>query len=117
MAVSPMKRTPATTSVRRRVIAAEARHLQRIGDAAAGLVGQVLQVAIDVVMRHQRRIVLAQHAANLRLEAHALLSGRLNWRTRPRTRHRGIVPAEVNAESLCCVYRIHSCDTPTSSTR
>jgi hypothetical protein len=42
-AVSPMKRTPATTSVARGMVAAEARHLERIGDAAAGFERQVLQ--------------------------------------------------------------------------
>ena len=66
LAVSPMKRTPATTSVCAGVVAAEARHLERIGDAAAGLERQVLQVAVDVVVRHQHGVALLQHAHDRR---------------------------------------------------
>jgi hypothetical protein len=51
-----------------RVVAAEAGHFQRIGHAAAGFLGQVLQVGIDVVVRHQHRIALFQQLANAVLE-------------------------------------------------
>jgi hypothetical protein len=45
-----------------RVVAAEARHFQRIGHAAAGFLGQVLQVGVHVVVGHQHRFALLQQA-------------------------------------------------------
>ena len=43
---------------------AEARHLQRIGDTAAGLFGQLLNFRVGIVMGHHHRIALAQQAFN-----------------------------------------------------
>jgi hypothetical protein len=48
----------------RRMIAAEARHFERVADDAAGLLGEVLQVGMHVVMRDHHRIALAQQAAD-----------------------------------------------------
>lgn len=39
---------------------AKARHLQRVGDTAAGLFRQLLNFRIGVVMRHHHGIALAQ---------------------------------------------------------
>jgi hypothetical protein len=50
------------------MVAAEARHLQRIADDAAGLLGQVLQVGVHVVVRHHDRVLFLQQAADLGLE-------------------------------------------------
>ena len=44
----------------------EARHLQRIGYAAAGLLGQSLQVGGGVVVRHQQCVLLAQQLLDAR---------------------------------------------------
>src|SRR6266702_4671668 len=70
LAVSPMKRTPAPTlvvaGVRFMGETAKARHLQRIGDAASGFLGEVLKVGLDVVMRKQRRAPLLEQALDAR---------------------------------------------------
>ncbi len=44
----------------RRVIATEARHLERVGHATARFQRKVLQLAVHVVVRNQHRIVLRQ---------------------------------------------------------
>ena len=69
LALSPMKRTPATTSVcagwsrpKRAISSESATH-------AAGLQRQVLQVAVDVVVRHQHRVVGLQQRGGARLRA------------------------------------------------
>ena len=49
---------------RGRMSGAEARHLQRIGDTAAGLFGQLLNFRVGIVMGHHHRIALAQQAFN-----------------------------------------------------
>ena len=56
LAVSPMKRTPATTIVFARMVVAEARHLERVRHRAAGLLGEVLQVRVHVVVRDEHRV-------------------------------------------------------------
>ncbi len=63
-----MKRTPATTSVRRGMVAAEARHLERIGHAAAGLQCKVLQVTVDVVVGDEHRVARVEFARDLLLQ-------------------------------------------------
>ena len=68
-----MKRTPATTSVFCGGVAAEAGHLERIGDAAAGLERQVLQVAVDVVVGDEHGVVLLQQFLGAGLEAGAFV--------------------------------------------
>jgi len=45
-----------------RMVAAEARHFQRVGDAAAGFLGQVLQLGVDIVVGDQHRLFLFQQA-------------------------------------------------------
>ena len=57
----------------RGMVTAESRHLQRVRDAAAGFLGQVLQVPIDVVVRHQHRLLLLEQLADARLELRAFL--------------------------------------------
>jgi hypothetical protein len=77
-----MKRTPPTT----RVCAAWSRpkrHLQRIADDAAGLLGQVLQVGVHVVVRHHDRVLFLQQAADLVLERGTLVLRQLGGHARP----------------------------------
>ncbi|MCY1373291.1 hypothetical protein D9M69_605560 [compost metagenome] len=50
------------------VVAAEARHFEGVGDAAPGFFGEVLQVGVDVVVRHQHRVAFLQQAADTRLQ-------------------------------------------------
>ena len=50
------------------LLGAETGHLERVGHAAAGLVGQVLQVAVGVVMGREHRVLFAQQLADARLE-------------------------------------------------
>ena len=45
------------------MVGAEARHFQRIADAAAGFARQVLQRAIHVVVGDHHRVALTQQAA------------------------------------------------------
>jgi hypothetical protein len=52
----------------RGVVAAEARHFQRVRHAAAGFLGQVLQVGIDVVVGDQHGFTLLQQAADAVLQ-------------------------------------------------
>ena len=66
-----------------RVVAAEARHLERIGDAAAGFLGQVLQVGVDVVVGDQHRFAFLEQAADLVLELGAFVGRRRLRRARP----------------------------------
>jgi hypothetical protein len=56
----------------RRVVAAEARHLQRVGHAAAGGQRQVLQVAVHVVVRHQHGAAGLQQLGGALTQAGAL---------------------------------------------
>ena len=51
-----------------RVVAAEARHFQRVGHAAAGFLGQVLQVGVDVVVGDQHRVAFLQQALDAVLQ-------------------------------------------------
>ena len=50
------------------LLGAETGHLERVGHAAAGLVGQILQVAVRVVVGCEHRILLAEQLADARLE-------------------------------------------------
>ncbi len=59
-----------------RGVAAEAGHLEGIGDAAAGLESQVLQVAVHVVVGDQRRVVLPEQFPGAGLEAGSFVGGR-----------------------------------------
>ena len=56
----------------RGVRAPEAGHLERVGHASAGGQGKVLQVAVDVVVRNQHRLALAQQLGGMRGERFAL---------------------------------------------
>ena len=51
----------------RRVVAPEAGHLERVGDAAARLEGQVLDVAVDVEVGDEDGVVLGQQGGGARL--------------------------------------------------
>ena len=42
------------------MVAAKAGHFQRIGDDAAGFFGQILQVGVNVEVRHHHGIALFQ---------------------------------------------------------
>ena len=59
------------------MVAADARHLERIGDAAAGFERQVLQVAIDVVMGDKHRVSGAKFASDSLLQLVALGQSRI----------------------------------------
>ena len=78
-----MKRTPATTSVVRRVVAPEAGHLERVGDAPARLEGQVLEVAVDVEVGDEDGVVLGQQGGGARLLLGALGRRRDQRHARP----------------------------------
>jgi hypothetical protein len=80
----------------------EARHFERIRDAPARLVRQVLQVGMHVVMGEERCILLAQQPTNALLEPGALGSRRLDRSARPCPRNRRIMPAEIYAETFGC---------------
>ena len=56
--------------------APKARHLQRIGDAAAGFLGKVLNVGVDVVMREQYGAPLSEQPPDAGLQFPALLRAR-----------------------------------------
>ncbi len=56
----------------RGVVAAEARHLERIGHTSAALLRQVLQIAIDVVVRDEHGVVFAQQRLGAGLRGGAL---------------------------------------------
>jgi hypothetical protein len=55
------------------VVAAETGHFERVRDAAAGLERQVLDVAVDVVVRHEHGVVFLQQGRGARLPVDALL--------------------------------------------
>jgi len=65
------------------VVAAKARHFQRIADDAAGLNRQVLQVGVDVVMRHHHRVAILKQAANPLFQLGALFGAWLHRHARP----------------------------------
>jgi len=72
-----MNFTPDTTSVCAAVVAAEAGHLQRIADQAAGFFGQILQVGVHVVVRHHDRVLFLEQALDLVFERAAFIRGGL----------------------------------------
>jgi hypothetical protein len=80
------------------VVAAKARHLQRIADDAAGFFGQVLQVRVHVVVRHHHRVLLLQQAADFVLQRRALAWRRLHRHTRP-----GVAVAQPAAFGLLVI--------------
>ena len=51
-----------------RMITTKARHLQRIRDATAGFLSQILQICIDVVVRDQHRLLFFQKKTYFVLE-------------------------------------------------
>ncbi len=65
------------------MVAAKARHFQRIGNAAAGFLGQVLQVGVDVVVRHQHRLLFLEQALDALFQRDAFFGGGRGWRARP----------------------------------
>ena len=67
----------------RRMIAAEARHFQRVRHAAAGFLGQVLQIGVNIIMRHQHRSGFLQQLPRAFLENDALLRRRRGRHARP----------------------------------
>jgi len=70
-----------------RMVAAEAGHFQRVGNAAAGFLGQVLQVGVDVVVRDQHGVAFLQQALDAGDQFDALLRGRRLGCARPCARH------------------------------
>ena len=67
-----------------RMTVAESRHFQRIGHAAAAGVSQVLQRAVDIIMRHQHRVLRFQFARERRRQRRGLRAVQLRMRRRPR---------------------------------
>ena len=59
------------------MVTAEAGHLQRIGYAAAGFLGKILQLGIDVVMRDQHGLFFLQQATDLVFQRSTLV--RRQW--------------------------------------
>ncbi len=55
------------------MIAAKARHLQRIGHAAASFQRKVLQIAIHVVVRHEYGVVLLEQSGGTGLQLRTLI--------------------------------------------
>ncbi len=79
--------------------AAEACHLQRIGDAAAGLLGEVLDVGLDVIMREKYRAPLCEQPPDALLQFPAFFQTRRVRHSRPRlrgTRDSGELALEFN---------------------
>ena len=88
-----------------RVITDEARHLERISDAAAGLEREILNVAVDVEMRDQHGVVLFQQRRGAGFPVDALLQvqrfGHLRPGMRGAARAAGVL-ARVVEQHLAC---------------
>jgi hypothetical protein len=65
------------------MVAPEARHLERIGDAAAGFLGQVLQVGVDIVVRDEHRFTFLEQALDACFEFGLFSRRRRGGRARP----------------------------------
>jgi len=78
----------------RAVGAVETRHLERVGDAAAGCECQVLQVAVDVIVRDRHRVAGGRHGVGV---SHQRRDSNIRW-SRQNTNSRAPITMRVHQE-------------------